>query len=328
MNILIIGGTGNISSEVADVLYEQGHSITVVTTGKHPVPGKYNHIKVDRQNQIEFKNALSDSIADIVIDFFAFVPEHCRTDFEIFKGKIKQFIFISSATVYQKPHKTLPISEKTVLDNRFWKYAQDKIECERFLKSVNSSFFPVTIIRPSHTFGKTWIPSPVNGSDFTIANRILNGKPVIIHDKGESLWTLTASSDFSSGLVGLVGKKDAIGESFHITSDESLTWNSIYNIIGYALGKKPLIVHIPSDFIARVYPESYGMLMGDKKEHGVFDNSKIKKFVPGFKCNKTFSIAIRESIKWFMEDKQRRVIDIEQDRLIDSIINQWLNYNN
>lgn len=324
MNVLLIGGTGNISSEVADRLYKQGHSITVVTTGTHPVPKEYSHIKANRQDCTEFKKALANCTPDVVVDFFAFVPDQCRCDYEIFKGKIKQFIFISSATVYEKPHKNLPITEKTPLGNPFWKYAQDKIECENYLNSVNGKDFPVTIVRPSHTFGKTWIPSAINGCDFTIANRILDGKPIIVHDKGESLWTLTAASDFAIGLAGLVGNEKAIGKTFHITSDETLSWNSIYEIIGNALGKKPVFVYIPSEFLAKVYPESLGMLMGDKKEHGVFDNSKIKQFVPEFKCSKTFSLAIRESIEWFMEDESRRVTDIEQDKLIDSLINKWI----
>ena len=323
MNILIIGGTGNISTEVAATLHDQGHSITVVTTGSRPVPARYTHIKANRDNSDEFLNALFGCKADVAIDFFAFIPDHLKSDYIALKGKISQFIFISSATVYEKPHKKIPVTEETPRNNPFWPYARDKIACEEYLESVQGPDFPVTIVRPSHTFGKTWIPSPINGSDFTIANRIINGKPIIIHDRGESLWTLTAATDFAEGFAGLVGNPKAYGEAVHITSDEALTWNKIYEILGDTLGSKPVIEYIPSDELAKIYPEALGMLMGDKKEHGVFDNSKIKQLTPGFQCRKSFSLAIRESVGWFMDDPSRRVVDGKQDLFIDSLIGRW-----
>lgn len=320
MKIVMIGGTGNISSEVAANLYRKGHSISVVTTGKRPVPPQYTHIQADRNNAEEFKRILSNCEADSVIDFFAFVPENLKTDFEIFKEKTGQFIFISSATVYEKPHKKIPITEQTPLSNPFWPYAQDKIKCEEYLWSVNSPLFPVTIVRPSHTFGNNWIPSPLSGNDFTVAQRILDERSIIIHDKGESLWTLTAASDFAEGISGLVGNNEAIGEAFHITSDEALSWNQIYRTLGETLGKEPVVEFIPSEALARVYPEARGALFGDKKENGVFDNSKIKKFVPGFSCRKSFAAAIRESVEWFMQEPARMAVNPEEDRFIDRLI--------
>ncbi|NLP01267.1 MAG: NAD-dependent epimerase/dehydratase family protein [Fibrobacter sp.] len=320
MKVVIIGGTGNISSEVAAALYQKGNSITVVTTGKRPVPPLYTHIRADRNNTEEFKKALAGIESDCVIDFFAFVPDHLKVDYEIFKGRTGQFIFISSATVYEKPHKKIPITEQTPLGNPFWHYAQDKIRCEEYLWSVNSPLFPVTIVRPSHTFGNQWIPSPLCGNDFTVAQRILDGRPIIIHDRGESLWTLTAASDFAAGLGGLAGNLNAIGEAFHITSDEALSWNKIYQILGATLGREPVVEYIPSKALSQVYPEARGALFGDKKENGVFDNSKIKKFVPGFSCKKTFVAAIRESVEWFMQEPVRRAVNPEQDRFIDRLI--------
>lgn len=325
MNILFIGGTGNISSEVANRLYKQGHSITVANTGNHPVPPQYHHIITDRTDPIKCKAALSDVNADIVIDFFAFIPDHLKTVYEIFKGRIKQFIFISSATVYEKPHKKIPITENTPLNNPFWPYAQDKIACERYLQTVHSSDFPITIVRPSHTFGKTWIPSALSGHDFTIASRILHGQPIVIHDNGETLWTLTASSDFAVGLSGLVGNDAAFGEAFHITSDESLTWNKIYETLGEILGSEPIITHIPTDFLNKIYPDSIGPLKGDKAEHGVFDNSKIKSIVPGFQCRKAFRTAIRESVEWFLQNPERMFPDKKQNEFIDWLITEWKN---
>jgi nucleoside-diphosphate-sugar epimerase len=323
MNILIIGGTGNISSEVAAQLYINGHRITTVTTGNKPVPPTFTAIYTDRNDTVAFKEKLHKIQPDIVIDFVAFIPDHCKLDFEIFHNSIQQYIFISSAAVYEKPHRRFPITEKTPRSNPFWLYAQNKIACEEYLESVHSKSFPVTIVRPSHTFGREWIPSAINSHDFTIAKRILDEKPIMLHDRGESLWTLTAASDFAIGLSGLVGNPQALGEAFHITSDESLTWNQIYATIGDVLGKKPIMEYIPSEFIAQEYPEAYGMLFGDKKEHGVFDNQKIKRFVPGFECKKNFEDAIRDSIAWFLTDPSRQTIDAQDNMLIDRLISAW-----
>lgn len=323
MRITLIGGTGNISSEVTDLLLKTGHSLTLVSSGTRPVPAGCEHIRTDRFNLHEFEKALSGTETDVVIDFMAFTPKHLQSDYRVFEGRIKQFIFISSATVYHKPHVKLPITEQTPRKNPFWPYAQEKIACEEYLESVHGNSFPVTIVRPSHTFGKTWIPSPINGCGFTIAKRILEKEPFIIHDKGESLWPLTASSDFASGLVGLVGNSNAIGEAFHITSDENLSWNDIYEELGKALGAEIRPIHIPSEFIAKVYPDALGMLMGDKREDGVFDNSKIKKFVPGFECRKSFSDQIRQSVNWFMMNPEHQACDPNENKLIDSIISAW-----
>lgn len=325
MKVLMIGGTGNISSEVTPLLLERGDDVTLLTTGAHPVPAGCKHIKADRFDRDEFAAALNGvSDFDVAIDFKAFTPDHCGDDYNALRGKVGQFIFISSATVYQKPHVKLPITEETPRGNPFWPYAQDKIACEEYLESVHGDDFPVTIVRPSHTFGNTWIPSPINGCGFTVAQRIIDGRPFIIHDKGESLWTLTAASDFARGFVGLVGNKNAHGEAFHITSDEALSWNSIYAELAAALGVSEIHpVYIPTDFIITIDHEAVGKLKGDKAENGVFDNSKIKKFVPGFKCEKTFAQSIRGSVAWFMEDAARRAIDPEEDEFIDTIINAW-----
>jgi len=324
MDILIIGGTGNISSEVTELLASQGHNITLLNTGRHPAPQGCKHIKADRFNPRAFDDAVKGLSADAVLDFMAFVPDHCRNAYGAFRGRIAQYVFISSATVYAKPHTKLPITEETPRGNPFWPYAQDKTACEEYLESVCAEDFPVTVVRPSHTFGRTWIPSPINGSGFTVSARILAGRGFIIHGDGESLWTLTAASDFARGFAGLVGNKAAIGETFHITSDEALSWNDIYKELGAALGAGKINpVHIPVEFIIKRYPDARGKLLGDKAENGVFDNSKIKKFVPGFKCEKNFATAIRESVAWFMEKEERRTVDLDEDGLIEAIIGAW-----
>jgi nucleoside-diphosphate-sugar epimerase len=327
MKLLIIGGTGNISSEATDLLVSQGHDVTLLNTGRHPTPRGCKLIKADRFNQRAFEGALKKLSVDAVLDFMAFVPAHCRSVYMALRGRLAQYIFISSATVYAKPHTKLPITEETPRGNPFWPYAQDKAACEEYLESVRGDDFPVTIVRPSHTFGRTWIPSPINGSGFTVSARILAGKEFIIHGDGESLWTMTASSDFARGLAGLVGNKAAVGEAFHITSDEALSWNDIYKELGAALGAKKLnAAHIPTSFIIKRYPDARGKLLGDKAENGVFDNSKIKKFVPGFKCEKNFATAIRESVAWFMEKPERREVDLDEDKLIEAMVNAWVWY--
>jgi nucleoside-diphosphate-sugar epimerase len=323
MNILLIGGTGNISTEVADELYRRGNTIFVLSTGRRPVPSMYTHLKADRNSIDDLRNIFKKYTFDIVIDFVAFVPEQLQMIYTVCKGKIGQFIFISSATVYQKPHTILPITEKVPRGNPYWKYAQDKIACEEFCERVQGTDFPCTIVRPSHTFGKTWIPSALHHSDFTVTSRILQGKPIAVHGDGTSLWTLTAASDFASGLAGLVGNERAIGDTFHITSDEFHSWNEIYSILGDVLGVKPHIVHVPVDHLVQMYPEYEGPLRGDKAENGVFDNSKIKDVVNGFSCKKTLREQFTESYAWFCADVERlRTNEFESARA-EEIVNRW-----
>jgi len=323
MKILIIGGTGNISSEVARELHERSNKVTLVTRGNRPIPGDYEHIKADRADADGFAKALENHGCDVVIDFVCFEAEDAGQSYEVFKGTVAQYIFISSATVYRKPHDELPITEDSPLGNPFSDYAQKKGECEEYFMSVHGDRFPVTIVRPSHTFGNSWIPSPLNGTDYTVAARIEAGRPIIIHDDGQSLWTLTAASDFAVGLAGLVGNTNALGEAFNITSDQALTWNCIYQEIGFALNAQPKPAYIPSKFLADVYLTARNKLLGDKTEAGVFDNTKIKGIVPDFECVKSFRTAIRESIEWLNADPSRKIVNEKEDRLIDDLIGKW-----
>ncbi|MBD3393832.1 MAG: NAD-dependent epimerase/dehydratase family protein [Chitinivibrionales bacterium] len=323
MNILILGGTGNISSEVAACLVDCGDKVTVLTSGKRPVPKRYTHIKADRHDRASLQNALNGKTFDSVIDFLGYTVEHCRIAHDILDGKTGQFVFISSATVYQKPPPKLPLTEDTPLCNPFWEYGRRKIACEEYLRHEAGRGFPLTIVRPSHTFGHTWIPSPLHGADWTVAGRMLAGKPVILHDNGESLWTLTASSDFAQGIYGIICNEKALGKAVHITSDEALTWNAIYKEIGKALGVTPEIVHIPADFLARHIPGAGDKLWGDKARNSVFDNTKIRRLNPGWSCRKTFARAIRESVAWYYEDESRKKVDPEKDREIERVIRSW-----
>ncbi len=323
MKVLVIGGSGNISSETVAALRARGDNVTVLTRGRTALPAGVKHLRADRQNAAVCREALASFQGDAVINFLGFSQADCELDFDAFRGRIKQYVFISSATVYEKPHQQLPITEETPLGNPFSPYAQGKIACEKYLAAVQGTDFPVTIVRPSHTFGRQWIPSPLHGSDYTVAARITAGKPIIVHDNGRSLWTLTAAADFAAGLVGLVGHSKAAGQTFHLTSDQVLTWNCIYFEIGMALGRAPHIVHIPSHFLGEQWPEARAKLLGDKREHGVFDNTKIKCFLPDFECRYTFRSAIRESVAWFQQDAARMKVNPEQDHHIDELLRAW-----
>ncbi len=325
MNILFIGGTGNISTDCAALLHQRGHRISVLTRGRNPVPPGYTSLTADRWDPLAMRRLLQNHPIDVVINFLGYHISEIELDYELFAGKIQQYIFISSATVYAKPHVKLPLTEESPVGNRFSEYAQNKLACEQWLLSrFADSRFPATIIRPSHTYCHRWIPNTVNSADYTMVARLEQGKPVFVHDDGQNLWTLTAATDFAVGLAGLVGNDAAIGEVFHITSDEVLTWNQIYAEVCRAAGiKQPEILRIPSDFIGQVVPAMIGKLKGDKAEHGVFDNAKIKRAVPDFACRKSFRQGMEEAMAWFRQDPNRMQIDPMTDDVFERVINAW-----
>src|SRR6267378_4123617 len=237
MKILFIGGTGNISTDCAALLHERGHEIMVLTRAKSAIPPAYRSIQADRKDLNSMQSALSTVRPDVVLNFLGYELSDLEIDYQLLKHIVRQYIFISSATVYAKPPKVLPITEEAALGNAWWEYAQKKLKCEQWLLDRwKGERFPVTIVRPSHTYSKLWVPNPISSSSFTFATRFERGKPVYVPDDGENPWTMTASSDFAVGLAGLVGKQEAVGEAFHITSDEVLSWNQIYKEIAEALG--------------------------------------------------------------------------------------------
>lgn len=329
MRILFIGGTGNISTECAAWLHGRGDEILVLTRGQRAVPAEYTGIQADRKDVAAVRAALNGSPPEVVINFLGYDLEDVQADFELFNGAIRQYIFISSATVYAKPPPPGPVREDTPLGNPWWEYARKKIACEEWLgERRRETDFPVTIVRPSHTYSKSWIPNPVSSSSYTFAARLEQGKPVWIHDYGESPWTLTAAADFAVALGGLVGNAQAVGEAFHITSDEVLTWNQIYREIAAAVGGKAAsapIVKVPTDLICRVAPELTGTLKGDKAHPGVFDNSKIKRFVPGFTCRKPFRTGVREAVAWLRAHPDEQNLRPEVDTLIEEVLAAWRN---
>jgi len=291
MKVLFIGGTGLISSACSDLALKRGMELFILNRGqstKHPVSeGAHPLVGDVHQDESGIDALLKDLHFDVVVDWIAFTPEDIERDLRLFSGKTVQFIFISSASAYQKPPAHYVITEETPLENPFWQYSRDKIACEkRLMKAYHQDGFPVTIVRPSLTYGPSQLPLCTNSwtHPYTIIERMKQGKKVIIPGDGTSLWVFTWNEDFAKGFLGLFGVGDAIGEAFHITSDEVMTWNQAYLEVGRALGVELEIEHIPSDLIARYDEHALGSLIGDKVNSAVFDNSKIKRFVPDFDC--------------------------------------------
>jgi nucleoside-diphosphate-sugar epimerase len=325
MKILFIGGTGNISAECAALLHERGNEILVLSRGRTPVPAAYRAIQADRKDLAAMRGALNSVQPEVVIDFIGYDLPDVQADYDLFNGAVRQYFFISSTVVYTRPPRRLPFTEDAPLGNSLWDYAAKKVACEQWLRQrYQEAGFPVTVVRPSHTYSKRWIPNPVSSGSYTFARRLEQGKPVFIHDNGESPWTLTAAADFAVGLAGLVGKAEAIGEAFHITSDEVLTWNEIYAEIAVALGvRSPQIVKVPTDFICQAAPQLAGNLKGDKSHSGVFDNAKIKRFVPEFRCSKPFRVGVRESVDWLRAHPEQQNLRPDLDALIEQVVTAW-----
>jgi len=269
------------------------------------------------------KSALSGLRPDVVIDFIGYELPDVQAGYELFKDA-GQYIFISSTTVYSKPAR-LPMTEESPKGNAWWDYAQKKLACEQWLLERHErDGFPVTIVRPTHTYSKLWIPNPISSASYTFASRLEQGKPVFIPNDGQNPWTLTAACDFAMGFAGLAGNPKAIGESFHITSDEVLTWDQICHEIAAALGvASPQIIPIPVEIICQMAPQLTGTLKGDKVHPGIFDNTKIKRFVPEFRCQKPFHLGVRESVHWLRAHPERQNLNPKIDEMCDQIIGAW-----
>ena len=320
MKVLFIGGTGIISSACTELAIERGIELCHLNRGNtvRPIPDSVQTIIADIRDKYSVKKILNDKKFDVVVDWVAYVSEHIETDIELFRDKTEQYIFISSASAYQTPPAKLPVTEKTPLENPFWTYSQGKIDCENSLmKAYKYDGFPVTIVRPSHTYDKMTLPFQ---GRYTVVNRMREGKKVIVHGDGSSIWVLTHHKDFAKGFVGLLGNKKAIGEAYHITSDELLTWNQIYDIIAKAAGTEAKKIYIPSVVINQYDNEWGAGLLGDKTHSMIFDNSKIKNLVPEFEAKIQFSKGAEEIMNWIDEDQARQVIDESLDNMMDEMI--------
>jgi len=322
MKVLFIGGTGFISSAVSRVAVARGIELYHLNRGKRglEIPG-VRTIVADIHQPGQAEAALGDQTFDVVVDWIAFTPADIERDLALFAGRVKQFIFISSASAYQKPPSHPIITESTPLYNPHWEYSRNKIACEdRLLRAWREDGFPITLVRPSLTYD-TNLPIAIGGWDsYTLVDRIKTGRPLIVHGDGSSLWVVTHSDDFARGFVGLLGHTQAIGHAFHITTDEVLTWNQIYETIADAVGVRAKLVHIPSDFIAGIAPELGAGLLGDKTWSVIFDNSKIKTFVPGFQAVIPFSEGIRRTLAWYEADPRRCWIDAAVNEEMDRIL--------
>jgi nucleoside-diphosphate-sugar epimerase len=326
MNILFIGGTGNISSACAARALTQGHSLVFLNRGSRPesVPDGVETIRADIRDRAAAGKALGSRRFDAVVDWVAFTVPHVEADHVLFRERTDQYIFISSASAYRKPPNHWVITEGTDLFNPYWRYSRDKIACEAWLMERHrGDGFPVTIVRPSHTYSDGWFPTSFGSAGFTVAARMLAGQPVVVHGDGSSLWTITHAEDFARAFTDLLGNPMARGEVFHITSEEAISWDGIHRTIGQALGVEPKIVHIPSDFIAGVSPERGAELLGDKAYSVVFDNSKIRRFAPNYANLIPFHAGMRRSAAWFDGHPERKVRDPKIDGEIELVLREW-----
>ena len=321
LSVLFIGGSGVISAAAAELAVARGHRLTVLNRGQsdlRAVPAAAELLTADVRDAAAVRSALGERHFDVVVDFVAFTPEHVRADISQFTGRCGQYVFISSASAYQKPPAALPIRESTPLHNPHWQYSRDKIACEDvLLDAYREQGFPVTVIRPSHTYDRTQI-ALLNG--WTDIHRMRTGQPVVVHGDGTSLWTLTHSTDFAKALVGLFGRSQAVGDSFTITSDEYLPWDAIYAEYARAAGAPaPRIVHVASDTMAAANPEWSGPLLGDRSHSVIFDNTKVKALVPDFVCTTPVALGFREAIAWYDAHPEQQVVDAALNATLDRL---------
>jgi len=330
MKILFIGGTGIISSACANLAIERGHELFLVNRSASkmiPSPKGATVLQADvHTEETRLAKLLVDQHFDAVVDYIAFTVDDIERDLRLFRNRTDQFVFISSASAYQKPVRNYIITERTPLENPYWDYARNKIACEdRLMFAYLEEGFPVTIVRPSHTYGVTQIPFGVSSwlQPWTVVDRMKRGQKVIVPGDGTSLWVLTWNGDFAKGLVGLLGNSKAVGEAFQITSDEVLSWDQIHLEAYRALGLEPNMIHIPSDLIVAYDPHALGSLIGDKSNSVVFDNSKIKRFVHDYSCEVNWAEGVRRSLAWFGAHPEFQTIDHEMNALWDQVISSY-----
>lgn len=328
MKILLIGGTGTISSAITRQLATSGHDLWLLNRGnrKDDVPAGVRQVICDINNEAEVLRQIGGTMFDAVCEFIGFLPSQVERDIRLFKGRTRQYVYISSASAYNKPAQNHIITEGTSLANPYWQYSRDKIACEELLmKEYRENGFPVTIVRPSHTYCERAIPVSVHGSkgSWQVLKRMIEGKAVLVQGDGSSLWTLTWNEDFAKGFIGLLGNPKAIGEPFQIMSDESLTWNQIYQCVADALKVEFKPYYVASQFLAAVAPKEYdftGNLLGDKSTTVVFDCSKLKHAVPGYQATTRFDEGVRRCVAYILAHPELQIEDPEFDAWCDRVI--------
>ena len=333
MKALFIGGTGIISTSISQLLPGLGWDLTLLNRGSHQdrAPAGVSIIQGDMQDESRIASLLSGLFFDVIVDFIAFRPEQIERDIRLFAGHCDQYIFISSASAYQKPPASWLITESTPLHNPYWQYSRDKAACEQVLvDAYREKGFPVTIVRPSHTYNEWSMPLAIHGKNgpWQTIRRMKEGKPVIVIGDGTSLWTVTHSLDFAAGFIGLMGNVHALGEAVHITSDEALPWNQIYTSVGLAFGVKPVLFHVATETIVAREPSFAGPLLGDKSNTVVFDNTKLKRLVPGFTAKIRFDQGIRMTAAWFEMHPEAQTADPDWDAWTESMIQSQITSQN
>ena len=327
MKLLILGGTGIISLAVAERAVLEGFEVTVVNRGSSPPPVQARQLVCDVNDEAAMSLLLGSRHFDVTADFLTFTPAQAAQRLRLFQGRTDQYLFISSATVYQKPPAQYLMTEGTPLGNPYSEYARNKIACEAaFTAAWREAGFPVTIVRPSYTYGDKSLPFVLNSHAmrYTLIHRLRAGKPIVVPGDGNVFWTITHSSDFARAFAGLMGNTQAIGHAFHITSDQAMTWDMHLNIIARAAGCEPKVLHIATDSILRDFPEERGALLGDKSQTAIFDNTKIKTFVPGFACAVSFEKGVRSTLAYYESHKEMQGVDWEWDRRMDLMVKKHL----
>jgi nucleoside-diphosphate-sugar epimerase len=324
LRVLFIGGSGVISSACSELAVERGIDLYVLNRGSstdRPLPARATVLQGDIRDPESTNRTLAGMNFDAVVDWVAFTPEHVQVDLELFRGRTRQYVFISSASAYQTPPARVPVVESAPLANPFWQYSRDKIACEDLLvQAYRAEEFPVTIVRPSHTYDKTSVPFD---GGWTVLGRMRQGKEVVVHGDGTSLWTLTHHADFARGFVPLLGHPRTIGDVFHITSNDVLTWNQIAETLAAAAGVEARLVHVPSDVIAAADPQWGDGLLGDKAHSMVFDNSKLRSVVPDYVATVPFEQGARDIVGWHDEDPSRQRVDLRLDTLMDRLVETY-----
>ncbi|MBF5081266.1 SDR family oxidoreductase [Quadrisphaera sp. INWT6] len=325
LRVLFIGGTGIISSAASALAVERGHELHVLnrgTTSLRPLPPEAVQHTADVRDPASAREALGDLEFDAVVDWLSFTPDHVRTATDLVRGRTGQYVFISSASAYQTPPERLPVTESTPLRNPHWQYSRDKIACEELLTSLyREEGFPMTVVRPSHTYDRTLVPFD---GGWSFVERMRRGQPVVVPGDGTSLWTLTHHTDFAGALLPLLAQPRALGEAFHITGDDAWTWDQIARALGRAAGvADPEIVHVPSDAINAVDPEWGAGLLGDKAHSMVFDNSKVKSLAPGWRAVVPFERGAEEIVAWHDEDAARRAVDEGWNATVDGLVERF-----
>ena len=324
----MIGGTGTISSAITRQLAESDNELWLLNRGsrKNEVPNNVKQIIADIDDEAEVLRQIGDTQFDAVCEFIGFLPSQVERDIRLFKGRTRQYVYISSASAYKKPAASHVITEGTTLANPYWEYSRNKIACEELLlKEYRENGFPITIIRPSHTYCERAVPVSVHGlkGSWQVLKRMMESKQVLVHGDGSSLWTLTWNEDFARGFIGLIGNPKAIGEAFQIMSDEQLTWNQIYECVAKALNVTPKLYHVSSDFLAATSPKEWdftGNLLGDKAVTVVFDCTKLKRAVPGFQATTRFDEGVRRCVAYILAHPELQIEDPEFDAWCDRVI--------